>query len=91
LVHSRLGEHPRAISCYRQALALARQRGTPLAHRWLAGLLAAFGDACRDAGDLPAARQAWQQALQIRDDLRLPDNRRIRARLEHVGLPSPPS
>ncbi len=59
LVHSRLGEHRQAISCYRQALAFARQRKTPLARRWLAAsLLADFGDACRAAGDLPAARQA---------------------------------
>jgi len=89
LVHSRLGEHPQAISCYRQALALAHQRKTPLARRWLAGLLAAFGDACWAAGDQPAARRAWQQALQIREDLHLPDNRRIRARLEQAGLPNP--
>ena len=90
LVHSRLGEHSQAISCYRQALAHAHQRKTPMARRGLAGLLAGFGDACRDAGDLPAAAEAWQQALQILDDLGLPDNRRIGARLEQAGLPRPP-
>ena len=73
LVHSRLGEHRQAISCYRQALALARERKNPLARRWLASLLASFGDACRAAGDLPAAVEAWQQALQILHDLGLPD------------------
>jgi DNA-binding SARP family transcriptional activator/tetratricopeptide (TPR) repeat protein len=90
LVHSRLGDYRQAISCYRQALALAQQRKTSLARNWLASLLADFGDACRAAGDLPAARQAWQQALQIRDELGLPDTRRIRARLEHASPPSPP-
>jgi tetratricopeptide (TPR) repeat protein len=89
-VHSRLGEHPQAISCYRQALDLAHQRKTTLARRWLANLLAAYGDACQAAGDLPAARQAWQQALQIRDGLGLPDTRRIRARLDHASLRGPP-
>ena len=43
----------------------ARERKHPLARGMLAGLLAAFGDACRAAGDLPAAVEAWQQALQI--------------------------
>ena len=90
LVHSRLGEHRQAISCYRRALILARERKNPLARGWLAGLLAGFGDACRAAGDLPAAVEAWQQALQILHDLGWPENRRIRARLEQAGLPSPP-
>ena len=86
-VHSRLGQHPQAITCYRQALALARQRKTRLARRWLASLLASLGDACQAAGDLPAARQAWQQALHIRNDLGLPDNYRIRAKLEQASPP----
>ena len=68
-VHSRLGEHRQAISCYRQALALVRERKNPLARWMLASLLAEFGDACQAAGDLPAAVEAWQQALQILDDL----------------------
>jgi DNA-binding SARP family transcriptional activator/tetratricopeptide (TPR) repeat protein len=88
LVHSRLGDYRQAINCYRQALALAQQRKTSLARKWLASLLADFGDTCQAAGDLPAARQAWQQALQIRDELGLPDTRRIRARLEHASPPS---
>jgi len=85
LVHSRLGEHHQAISCYQQALDLAHEQKTPLSRRWLAGLLAGFGDALQAAGDLPAARQAWQQAMQIRNDLGLPDNRRLRAKLERAG------
>jgi DNA-binding SARP family transcriptional activator/tetratricopeptide (TPR) repeat protein len=84
LVHSRLGEQQRAISCYQQALALARKWRTPLARRWLAGLLVNFGDACRAAGDLPAAAGAWQQARQILDDLHLPDDLGVRARLRQI-------
>jgi tetratricopeptide (TPR) repeat protein len=90
LVHSRAGDYRQAISCYRQALAIARAWKAPMARRVLAGVLANFGDACQAAGDLPAARQAWQQALQIRDELGLPDTRRIRARLEYSALPGPP-
>ncbi len=90
LVHHRLGERRHAVSCYRQALALANQWKTPLARRWLASLLTEFGDACAAAGDLPAAAGAWQQALQVLDELGLPDSPGVRARLEQAGLPSPP-
>ena len=90
LVHYRLGERHHAVACYRQALVLANQWKTPLAHRWLASLLADFGDACRAAGDLSAAAGAWQQSLQILDDLGLPDSLGVRARLEQAGPPRPP-
>ena len=90
LVHSRLGQHSQAIVCYRQALAFVHQVKTLVARRWLASLLTRLGDACQAAGDLPAARHAWQQALQIRNGLGLPDNRGIRARLEQASAPSPP-
>jgi tetratricopeptide (TPR) repeat protein len=90
LVHYRLGERHHAISCYRQALALANQWKTPLARRWLASLLADFGDACRAANDLPAAAGAWHQALQVLDELGLPDSLGVRARLEQAGPSSPP-
>ena len=53
-------------------------------------MLAEFGDACRAAGDLPAAVEAWQQALQVLDDLGLAGPAGIRARLEQAGPPSPP-
>jgi Tetratricopeptide repeat len=86
-MHTRLGEHREAMSCHRQAVDLAREWKTPLSRRWLASLLVSFGDACQAAGDLPSARQAWQQALQIRHGLGLPRNRQIRARLEQAGLP----
>jgi tetratricopeptide (TPR) repeat protein/transcriptional regulator with XRE-family HTH domain len=90
LVHSRLGEHRQAISAYQQALAAARAWRAPLSRRVLAGLLANFGDACQAAGDPAAARQAWQQALQVLHDLGLLDNRRIRARLEQASQPHQP-
>ena len=85
LVHHRLGERHHAVSCYRQALLLANQWKTPLARRWLASLLADFGDACQAASDLSAAARAWQQALQILDELGLPDSLGVRGRLEQAG------
>jgi DNA-binding SARP family transcriptional activator len=88
-VHSALGEPRQAMNCYQQALAFARERQNSLARRMLVIVLAEFGDACRAAGDLPAAAAAWQQALQILDDLRLPDSLGVRARLGQAGSPSP--
>ena len=54
---------------YRQALAFVRERENPMARGTLVRLLAEFGDACRAGGDLSAAAEAWQQALQILRDL----------------------
>jgi tetratricopeptide (TPR) repeat protein/transcriptional regulator with XRE-family HTH domain len=89
IVHFRLGEPRQAISCYRQGLALVREPKNALARRTRHMLLVGFGDACRAAGDLPAAAEAWQQAQQILRDLGWPENPRIRARLEQAGAPSP--
>jgi tetratricopeptide (TPR) repeat protein len=89
LVHSRVGEHPHALTCYQQALALAHRWKTPVARRWLATILTGFGDSRQAAGDLPGAAGAWQQALQIFDDLGMPENPLIRARLEQAVPPSP--
>jgi tetratricopeptide (TPR) repeat protein len=90
LVHFRLGEQQQAISCYQQALALARKWRTPLARRWLAGLLVNSGDAWRAAGDLPAAARAWLHAQQILDDLHLPEDLGVRARLRQTDSPRRP-
>ena len=89
-VHSRLGEHRQAISCYRQALALVRELQHPLARALQVRLLAESGDAYRAAGDLPAADEAWRQALQILRDLGWPDLVGVGARLEQAGPTSPP-
>jgi hypothetical protein len=39
------------------------------------------------AGDLPQARQAWQQALAIFEDLQHPDAEKVRAKLDSGGEP----
>jgi tetratricopeptide (TPR) repeat protein/transcriptional regulator with XRE-family HTH domain len=89
-VHFRLGEPRQAIGCYRQALALVREPKHALVRWLLSSLLVGFGDACRAAGDLSAAVEAWEQAQQILRDQGWPESRRIRIRLEQVGPPSPP-
>jgi hypothetical protein len=61
-----------------------------MAHWVLGMVLAGYGDACQRAGDLPAAVEAWQQALQILHDLGWPDLLGVRARLEQASAPSPP-
>jgi DNA-binding SARP family transcriptional activator len=87
LVHSRLGEHRQAIRCFEQSLPLAYRWRTPHARMFLVDILVDFGDAHRAASDLPAACQAWRQALEILDDLRLPDDHGIGVRLRQVGPP----
>ncbi len=89
-VHSQLGEPRQAISCYRQALALVGERKHPMARGVLVIMLAEFGDACRAVGDLPAAVEAWQQAVQVLDELGWPDLLGVGARLEQAELSSPP-
>jgi tetratricopeptide (TPR) repeat protein len=89
-VHARLGEHREAISCYQKALALVRERKNPPARGLLVRLLAESGDARRAAGDLPAAVEAWQQALQVLRELGWPDVMGVGARLEQAEQPSPP-
>ena len=87
-VHCQLGEQRQAISCYRQALALVGERKHPMARGVLVIMLGEFGDVCRAAGDLPAAVEAWQQALQVLGDLGWPDLAGVGARLEQAGAPS---
>ncbi|MGA8466700.1 MAG: tetratricopeptide repeat protein, partial [Trebonia sp.] len=87
IVHSRLGETRQAISSYRQALAFVRDRENPMARGTLVRLLVEFGDACRADGDLSAAAEAWQQALQNLRDLGWPDILGVRTRLDRLGPP----
>jgi tetratricopeptide (TPR) repeat protein len=80
VTHARVGEARQAIGCYQQGLALVRELKTPEARAMRASMLAGSGDACRAAGDLPAAVEAWQQALQVLRNLGWPDFLRVGAR-----------
>jgi DNA-binding SARP family transcriptional activator len=90
IAHARLGESRQAIGCYRRGLALVRELKTPEARAMQATMLAGSGDACRAAGHLPAAVEAWQQALQVLRDLGWPDFPGVGARLRKAGSPGPP-
>jgi DNA-binding SARP family transcriptional activator/tetratricopeptide (TPR) repeat protein len=90
VTHSMLGEPRQAIDCFLRALPLIRGLRNPLARLMTAIILAGFGDASRAAGDLPPAVEAWQQALQVLDDMGWPDLLGIGARLEQVAPPSQP-
>jgi tetratricopeptide (TPR) repeat protein len=73
-----LSRHADAISCYERALSLLQE----VSDRYeQAGVLTRLGDAHEASGDLQAARQAWQQALAIFDDLQHPDAEQIFAKL----------
>jgi DNA-binding SARP family transcriptional activator len=88
VTHSRLGEPRQAIGCFQRGLALIRDLRNPLARLMTAIILAGFGDASRAAGDLPAAVEAWHQALQVLDDMGWPDLLGIGIRLEQAAPPS---
>jgi tetratricopeptide (TPR) repeat protein len=72
--HAQLGD-------YQQALALAREQGDRYVQ---VEVLIHLGDSHDASGQPPAARQAWQQALDILDDLDHPRADEVRARL-HPG------
>jgi tetratricopeptide (TPR) repeat protein len=88
-VYQRFGDYARAIACYDEALTINDEQ-QPSARQGRASLLTELGTAHEAAGNLPAACQAWQQALQIVEDLQLRDDLGyydigLRARLRNAG------
>jgi DNA-binding SARP family transcriptional activator/tetratricopeptide (TPR) repeat protein len=85
-VHQHMGQSARAISCYGRALDIYRQ----LMDRYHESrVLTDLGDARRAAGDLPAARRAWRDALAILDDLDHPDGDQLRTKITGTGTAGP--
>ncbi len=83
-LHKQLGEYPDAIACFHQSLMLSATLGD----RWgQAYCLIYVGDTHDAAGDPHAARETWQQALDMLGDLQHPDTERIRARLRETADP----
>ena len=70
-VHRLRGEFQAAIHCCEQSLSVLPDVG-PRTVLQRAEALTDLGDTHEAVGDLEAARQAWQDALQIFEDLRLP-------------------
>jgi tetratricopeptide (TPR) repeat protein len=77
-----LGDFAQAITHCEAALVLCRDRGDRYSE---AEILSHIGDARQGAGELPKARQAWQQALAIYEDLQHPSADQARAKL--AGTP----
>ena len=78
LCHRRLADYPAAIACSRRSVELTGLIGDRY-HQ--ADALVRTGDTYQAAGDLTAARGAWQQAMLILDELRHPDVHDVRRKL----------
>jgi tetratricopeptide (TPR) repeat protein/transcriptional regulator with XRE-family HTH domain len=77
-----LGDAARSVAHFEFALALCRDHGNRYTE---AGILAHVGDARHLAGELPQARQAWQQALAIYEDIDPANAGKVRAKLASTG------
>ena len=75
----KLGEHELAVAIFREALELRGQTSDLLDASLI---LTHLGDALQATGDLAAARDAWQQALNNLESLDHPDAADVRARLQ---------
>jgi DNA-binding SARP family transcriptional activator/Tfp pilus assembly protein PilF len=74
-----LRQYTEAIACYQRAIDLYREDARSYRSRTLTNL----GDTHHAAGNLDAAHKAWQQALDILDQLHHPDATQVRARLNN--------
>jgi tetratricopeptide (TPR) repeat protein len=83
--HHKLGHHHKAIACYQRALDLYRETGDRL---YEAGALRYVGDCHHAAGDTDTAREEWQRALSILEDLHHPDAEQLRSRLTATSAES---
>jgi tetratricopeptide (TPR) repeat protein/transcriptional regulator with XRE-family HTH domain len=81
-----LGRLEEAISCLRTAVGLIEVLRTGY---YQTTMLVHLGDAYYAAGQLPQARQSWQEALAILEDLNHSDTDQVRARLR--GEVPPPT
>jgi tetratricopeptide (TPR) repeat protein len=79
-----LGRHAEAIDCYTRALGMYRRFGD----RWSAvTALDHLGDTMQADGNPQAAREAWDQALTVLDDLRHARAAEIRNKLSSLSPP----
>lgn len=83
-ITSGLGRHVEAADCYEHALAVFRRHHHRL---YEADTLDHLGDAWDAAGRPRDARDAWQQALHILDDLHHPGARQVFAKLHDSTAP----
>jgi DNA-binding SARP family transcriptional activator/tetratricopeptide (TPR) repeat protein/transcriptional regulator with XRE-family HTH domain len=74
-----LGQHEAAVRCYRLAAAMFAEFG---AFWYRAEVLANLGDTHDAAGDRQAARDLWQEALEVFERTHHPDIGRLRAKVQ---------
>ena len=77
----RLGRHSEAVACYQEALTLLGKLDDRLLR---SEVLTHLGDARHSNREPQLAREAWQQALAIIEDLNLPGADQIRAKLQQA-------
>lgn len=77
-----LGRYDEAVAYYHQAIEVHGDAGDQYAQ---SAFLTRLGDAHLAATDPEAARNAWQQALAILDDLHVPDADQVRAKLDALA------
>jgi DNA-binding SARP family transcriptional activator/tetratricopeptide (TPR) repeat protein len=80
--HHHLGHHDQAIACYRRAVDLYEDLGD---RYYEANTLTHLGDAHHATSDFRAARDVWQEALAILDDLDHSDAYQVRTKLRDLG------
>lgn len=87
-IYQHTGRSAESVASYQQALDIFRG----LDNRYfMAATLTRLGDAHHAAHDVPAAREALQEALIIYDDLHHPDRETIRQKLTFLTTPVPAS
>jgi len=80
--HLRMGQHEQAIALCRQSHQILIEIGDRYGQ---AQILDHLGDAYSARADIAAARETWQRALEILDNLRHADADIVRTKLEHPG------
>lgn len=80
--HQHVGDHGEAASCYRQAIDIYRTLGDRKSE---ADTLTRLGDNQTEVDDPDAAREAWQRALAILDDLGHPEAEGVCAKLRSLA------
>ncbi|HEY4465136.1 MAG TPA: BTAD domain-containing putative transcriptional regulator [Streptosporangiaceae bacterium] len=81
-----LGQCRRAVDCHRRAITLCRQLGRRADE---AAALTGLGDSALAAGSPGEAREAWDEALAILEELRLPLASQVRDRQTRLASPPP--
>jgi tetratricopeptide (TPR) repeat protein len=74
-----LGQHEAAVSCYQRAAAMFAELGTPW---YRAEVLINLGNTYQAAGDRQAARELWQEALEVYERAHHPGTESLRSKIQ---------